>query len=164
MNDQNKPYETGGFHQTPPFKEFPILYLMDKILLLSFQFNKFALRFFSKYMRYNLKPGIYQAYHLNLEKNKYLDKYFAIYETNKNNSAVREVVKNLDGNYEPKNVRWATHYEQMQNTRRNHYVIYQGKKLTVSAAARAAGLKRKQFATVYKRLYRGISIEKAVII
>jgi|SRR3989344_1280968 len=103
MNDQNKPYETGGFHQTPPFKEFPILYLMDKILLLSFQFNKFALRFFSKYMRYNLKPGIYQAYHLNLEKNKYLDKYFAIYETNKNNSAVREVVKNLDGNYEATN-------------------------------------------------------------
>lgn len=55
----------------------------------------------------------------------------------------------VNGNYEPSNCRWTTHREQMQNTRRNHFITFQGKTLCVTEWARRIGLHP---ATLFKRL------------
>lgn len=64
-----------------------------------------------------------------------------------------------DGNYEPGNVRWATRAEQSRNTRVNHLLTFQGRTQPVVDWADELGLKRD---TVYRRLYRGWSIEKTL--
>lgn len=47
---------------------------------------------------------------------------------------------NNNGNYEPGNVKWATKVEQMNNTRRNHYLTFEGKTLTVTEWANIIGI------------------------
>ncbi len=67
--------------------------------------------------------------------------------------------KDGNGNYEPGNVRWATRKEQNNNARRNHRVTHDGKTLTISQWADAAGMPYKTFAC---RIQRGWSIERAM--
>lgn len=45
-----------------------------------------------------------------------------------------------DGNYEPENVRWVTRIVQNNNTRRNHYLTYNGKTQTIAQWARELGV------------------------
>lgn len=43
-----------------------------------------------------------------------------------------------DGDYKPSNCRWATKNAQMRNMRKNHYVIYNGKKMIMKDAMKRA--------------------------
>jgi len=47
---------------------------------------------------------------------------------------------NNDLGYSPNNCRWATDVQQLNNTRRNHYLCYQGKRITVAQLEREIGL------------------------
>jgi hypothetical protein len=58
-----------------------------------------------------------------------------------------------NGNYEPGNCCWATHEEQMQNTRSTVPIVLDGVTMSVSKACRLLGLKKCNFDTHYKRKY-----------
>ena len=66
---------------------------------------------------------------------------------------------NNDGNYEPSNVKWATRFEQNNNTSRNKFIEFDGIKRTISQWARACGINKH---TLEQRLERGWSIKEAL--
>ena len=50
----------------------------------------------------------------------------------------------VNGDYEPNNCRIITQREQMQNTRKNHFVIYNGETLTIAEWSRRTGIKQEK--------------------
>jgi hypothetical protein len=67
--------------------------------------------------------------------------------------------KNPDWNYCPENCRWASWEEQNVNKRNNKFLNIAGVKMTITQAARIYGISTK---TLYQRLKKGYSIEKAL--
>lgn len=61
---------------------------------------------------------------------------------------------NNNGDYEPSNCRWATRREQSRNTRRNHFVSFEGKAMPLFDALKSIGLDN---TTYYRRIARGWS-------
>ncbi len=66
---------------------------------------------------------------------------------------------NNDGHYTPNNCRWATKQEQMNNTRRNRRLTWQGRTQTMIQWARE---QRMPWPALQRRLNAGWSVEKAL--
>lgn len=64
---------------------------------------------------------------------------------------------NNDDGYSPENCRWVTQREQMQNTRRNVFVIYRGKKMTASNFAKLINIPHQ---SVSRYLKSGLSVDE----
>ena len=68
--------------------------------------------------------------------------------------------RDVNRNYEPDNCRWVSMCEQMNNTTRNHYLEYNGKRQTVAQWAKETGL---SYATVNQRINKlHWSVERAL--
>lgn len=67
--------------------------------------------------------------------------------------------KDNDGPYSPENCKWSTYKEQLNHTSVNHFVTIDGTTKTVTQWAEENGIK---ISTVYTRLSRGWSIERAI--
>lgn len=67
--------------------------------------------------------------------------------------------KDVNGNYEPSNCKWATNLEQGANKRNNRMLVIGGESMHMSEAARRYGLK---VGTIWRRLGLGWTDEQSV--
>lgn len=74
-----------------------------------------------------------------------------------NNHSIDRI--DVNGNYEPGNVRWSTRIEQQNNMRSNVMITYMGETKTLAQWCRELGLK---YGTVSTRISRGWAINKAL--
>ena len=65
----------------------------------------------------------------------------------------------VNGNYTPSNVRWATWEEQANNRRRNRHITWQGETHTAAEWAQRLGMRRQE---IVNRINRGWSLERAM--
>lgn len=63
----------------------------------------------------------------------------------------------VNGNYEPSNCRWVDMKTQLRNTRRNIYIEYQEKQVSLAEAAELAGI---EYGVIGNRYHRGNTGEK----
>lgn len=64
-----------------------------------------------------------------------------------------------NGDYHPENCKWATAIEQANNTRRNRFLEFQGRKMTIAQWSRETGI---AYANIYHRINHGWSIRHAL--
>lgn len=90
------------------------------------------------------------------------DSFMAFYLAVGDRPSPRHSIDRIDNykGYEPGNIRWATSSEQSNNRRQNQVVTYRGAKMTLTEAARKAGVVERGPAR--SRLSRGWTVEAAV--
>ena len=66
----------------------------------------------------------------------------------------------VNGNYEPTNCRWITNTEQQHNKSNNRLITYNNETHCISEWANILGINTQ---TLFKRLDRGFTIERALI-